>query len=76
MKLTSLLSLFILKKIKLSEGISFGISVFDSPEQYNLWSNTPSLALNNMKHLELLMNSYDKEMVMSEINRIEYGIFA
>lgn len=64
------------KIIELAEVTSFGMEVFDSPEQFYLWLNTPSFALNNMKPFELLMNSYGKEMVMSEINRIEYGIFA
>ena len=49
--------------------------MFDSTEQFYLWLNTPSYALGNLKPAELLKDSYGKELVMGELNRIEQGIF-
>lgn len=64
------------KIIELAEVTNFGKDVFDSTEQFYLWLNTPSFALGNLKPAELLKDSYGKEMVMAELNRIEHGIFA
>ncbi|MCB0539169.1 MAG: DUF2384 domain-containing protein [Chitinophagales bacterium] len=64
------------KIIELAEVTNFGKTVFDSIEQFYLWLNTPSFALGNLKPAELLKDSYGKELVMAELNRIEYGIFA
>lgn len=64
------------KIIELAEVTQFGNEVFDSSEQFYLWLNTPSFALGNLKPAELLKDSYGKDLVMAELNRIEYGIFA
>jgi putative toxin-antitoxin system antitoxin component (TIGR02293 family) len=64
------------KIIELAEVTNYGKEVFDSTEQFYLWLNTPSYALGNLKPAELLKDSYGKELVMSELNRIEQGIFA
>ncbi len=63
------------KIIELAEVTNFGKEVFDSTEQFYLWLNTPSFALGNLKPAELLKDSYGKELVMAELNRIEQGIF-
>ncbi|MEC3967033.1 type II RES/Xre toxin-antitoxin system antitoxin [Flagellimonas halotolerans] len=64
------------KIIELAEVTNFGNEVFDSAEQFYLWLNTPSYALGNLKPAELLKDSYGKELVMGELNRIDQGIFA
>ncbi len=64
------------KIIELAEVTNFGKEVFDSTEQFYLWLNTPSFALGNLKPAELLKDSYGKELVMAELNRIDCGIFA
>ena len=64
------------KIIELAEVTNYGKEVFDSTEQFYLWLNTPSYALGNLKPTELLKDSYGKELVMGELNRIEQGIFA
>lgn len=64
------------KIIELAEVTNFGQEVFDSTEQFYLWLNTPSYALGGLKPAELLKDSYGKELVMDELNRIEQGIFA
>lgn len=64
------------KIIELAEVTNFGKDVFDSTEQFYLWLNTPSFALGNLRPAELLKDSYGKELVMAELNRIDQGIFA
>lgn len=64
------------KILELAEVTNFGMEVFGSSEKFYSWLNTPSYALSNHKPAELLRDSYGKEMVMAELNRIEYGIFA
>ena len=63
------------KRIELAEVTNFGKAVFDSAEQFYLWLNSPSYALGNLKPAELLKDSYGKELVMGELNRIDQGIF-
>lgn len=63
------------KIIELAEVTNYGKEVFDTTEQFYTWLNTPSFALENMKPAELLKDSYGKELVMAELNRIDYGIF-
>ncbi len=64
------------KIIELAEVTNFGKQVFDSTDQFYLWLNTPSFALGNLKPAELLKDSYGKDLVMAELNRIDQGIFA
>ena len=63
------------KIIELAEVTKYGKEVFDSTEQFYSWLNTPSHALGQLKPAELLKDSYGKEMVMAELNRIDHGIF-
>lgn len=64
------------KIFELAEVTNFGIEVFGSSEKFYSWLNTPSYVLSNHRPVELLRDSYGKEMVMAELNRIEHGIFA
>lgn len=64
------------KIIELAEVTQFGKEVFDSTEKFYQWLKSPSHALGNLKPMELLKDSYGKELVMEELNRIEHGIFA
>lgn len=63
------------KIFELAEVISLGNEVFDSPENFTLWLETPSIALGDNKPIDLLDTSYGKDIVISELNRIEHGIF-
>lgn len=60
---------------ELAEVVSMGDMVFDTPEHFRIWLNTPSVALGGEKPINLLDNSYGKDLVLAELNRIEYGIF-
>ena len=64
------------KIIEIAEVAHLGNRVFDSVGQFQLWLDTPSFALGSMKPLELLADSYGKEMVMNELHSIDHGIFA
>lgn len=63
------------KIFELTEIIIIGNEVFNSPEHFNTWLNTPSPALGNEKPMNLLDTSYGKDLVLAELNRIEHGIF-
>jgi len=63
------------KIIELAEVILLGNQVFDSTDNFYSWLKFPSIALGSMVPIELLKNSYGKEMVMEELNRIDQGIF-
>jgi putative toxin-antitoxin system antitoxin component (TIGR02293 family) len=63
------------KIFELAEVTSLGNAVFDTEAQFYLWLNTPSFALGNLQPIELLKDSYGKEMVVNELNKIDQGIF-
>lgn len=64
------------KIIEITEVALLGNQVFDTPEHFQQWLNTPSYALGGHKPFELLKDSYGKELVMNELNKIDHGIFA
>ena len=63
------------KIIELYEVTRLGKEVFDSPEQFKLWLDTPNFALGKSLPKELLKDSYGKELVIEELHRIDHGIF-
>jgi len=63
------------KIIELAEVTSVGQEIFGSNEKFATWLNTPSHALGEMKPMELLNDSYGKELVLNELYRIDQGIF-
>ncbi|MGY6561723.1 MAG: type II RES/Xre toxin-antitoxin system antitoxin [Luteibaculaceae bacterium] len=62
------------KIIEMAEVSKVGLDVFGNSEKFKLWLNTPTYALGKLKPIELLKDSYGKEMVIAELNRINYGI--
>lgn len=62
------------KIIEMAEVIKVGLDVFGDMEKFKLWLETPNFSLGNLKPLELLKDSYGKELVISELTRINYGI--
>ena len=62
------------KIFELAEVVSLGNEVFDTPEHFGLWLNSPSVALGEAP-IDLLDSSYGKDIVLAELNRIEHGIF-
>lgn len=64
------------KIIEMAEVTKAGLDVFGDMEKLKLWLNTPNFALGKLKPIELLKDSYGKELVMGELTRINYGILA
>lgn len=63
------------KIIEMAEVTKVGLEVFGDMEKFKLWLETPIFALGNLKPIELLKDSYGKEMVIAELTRISHGIF-
>lgn len=63
------------KIIELAEVSDLGKKVFGNDADFELWLSTPSLALGNSKPIDLIKNSYGKELVVTELTNIDQGIF-
>ncbi|MFO7446836.1 MAG: antitoxin Xre/MbcA/ParS toxin-binding domain-containing protein [Ignavibacteriaceae bacterium] len=64
------------KIIELAEVIKLGLDVFNDMDKFKYWLETENYSLGSIKPINLLKNSYGKEMVIAELTRIEHGIFA
>ena len=62
------------KIIEMAEVTNVGLDVFGEMDKFKLWLDTPNFSLGNLKPMELLKDSYGKELVISELTRINYGI--
>jgi putative toxin-antitoxin system antitoxin component (TIGR02293 family) len=62
------------KIIEMAEVANMGMDVFGNMEKFKLWADTPNFSLGNLPPIELLKDSYGKEMVISELTRINHGI--
>ncbi|MEI6047735.1 MAG: antitoxin Xre/MbcA/ParS toxin-binding domain-containing protein [Bacteroidota bacterium] len=62
------------KIIEMAEVTNVGLDVFGNMDKFKLWLDTPNFSIGNMKPMELLKDSYGKELVLSELTRINYGI--
>jgi putative toxin-antitoxin system antitoxin component (TIGR02293 family) len=62
------------KIIEMAEVTNVGLDVFGNMEKFKLWLDTPNFSLGNLKPMELLKDSYGKEMVIGELTRINHGI--
>lgn len=62
------------KIIEMAEVTNAGRDVFEDIDKFKLWLNTPNYSLGNIKPMELLKDSYGKEMVIGELTRINHGI--
>ena len=62
------------KIIEMAEVTRLGLDTFGDNNKLKLWLNTPNYALGNLPPIELLKDSYGKELVMSELIHINHGI--
>lgn len=62
------------KIIEMAEVTNVGKETFGDMEKFKLWLDTPNFSLENLKPMELLKDSYGKELVIGELTRINYGI--
>ena len=58
------------------EVTNLGLEVFGDMKKFRFWLDTPVYSLGNFKPRELLRDFYGKDMVVSELKRINYGILA
>jgi putative toxin-antitoxin system antitoxin component (TIGR02293 family) len=63
------------KIIELMEVTAVGLEVFDTAADFAAWLNACSHALGNRRPVELLRDSYGKELVLNELHRIDQGVF-
>lgn len=63
------------KIVEFAEVLNLGLQIFDEPEQFYNWLKEPSIALGNNKPIDLLKNSYGKELVINSLYSIEHGVF-
>lgn len=63
------------KIIEMAEVTKAGLEVFDDIDKFRLWLDTPNFALGKTEPIELLKDSYGKELVLGELTRIRHGIF-
>lgn len=63
------------KILEMAELTKVGLGVFGTMDAFKLWLNTPSYALGGMKPMELLLDSFGKNLVLDELIRVEHGIF-
>jgi putative toxin-antitoxin system antitoxin component (TIGR02293 family) len=61
--------------LELTEVMSMGEEVFDDTRKFRHWLHTKNYALGNLTPMELLSSSYGKELVLSELVRVDEGIF-
>ena len=64
------------KIIEMAEVTHTGLEVFGNMEKFKLWLNTPNFSLGKSKPMELLKNSYGKDLVLAELTHINHGILA
>ena len=64
------------KIIEMAEVTKKGMDVFEEMDKLKLWLNTPNYALGNIKPIELLKDSYGKDLVLGELMRINHGILS
>ncbi len=63
------------KIFEVTEVTILGFEIFGSASKFLLWLNTPNFALGSIAPMELLSDSYGKELVMTELTRLDHGIF-
>ena len=63
------------KIMEVAEVSREGLEIFGSVEAFKQWLHASNYALGNRKPLDLLKDSYGKELVLSELTHINHGIF-
>ncbi len=64
------------KAIELARLYDRGEEVFGSIDKFKMWMRTPSIIFKGNTPLSLLDTSFGFDMVLTELGRIEHGIFA
>jgi len=62
------------KIFELAEVLDTGVEIFGNLDKLKLWLTTENYSLGNLKPIELLRDSYGKDLVLAELTRIDHGI--
>jgi putative toxin-antitoxin system antitoxin component (TIGR02293 family) len=63
------------KIIEIAEVTKVGLELFEDVDKFKLWLNTPNYALGSHKPIELLKDSYGKDLILQELINTQHGIF-
>lgn len=61
---------------EIAEVYAKGFEVFGNEKKFARWLNKKSIALGNQTPFSLLDTSYGVQLILNEIERIDFGIFA
>lgn len=62
--------------LRLSQLYTRGVEVFDGDaDDFKMWLNTLSKPLGDIKPIEMLGNGFGIELVLEQLERMEYGIY-
>lgn len=53
-----------------------GIEVFGDKDKFNLWLDSPNIAIGGTKPKELFDSSFGINLILDELTRIEHGVLA
>jgi putative toxin-antitoxin system antitoxin component (TIGR02293 family) len=62
--------------IEVAEVMKKGMDTFGDLDRFTLWLKTTNYSLGKVKPLDLLKDSYGKDMVIGELNRIDHGVLS
>jgi putative toxin-antitoxin system antitoxin component (TIGR02293 family) len=63
------------KILSIVEVNKVAMDIFKSKDKYEGWLRTTNFALGNERPVDLLASSYGRDLVLSELTRIQHGIF-
>lgn len=64
------------KILHIAEVAAKGTEVFEDREKFIAWLHRPNVALGDQSPMSLLDSNYGVNMVLEEMGRLEYGVFA
>lgn len=64
------------KIIEIAEVANVGEEVFGDMGKFRRWLETPNFSLGKFRPMDLLKDSYGKEMIIGELTRISHGVLA
>ncbi len=62
--------------LQIAEVAARGVETFGDKERFLSWMKHSSTALGNRMPMELLSSRFGVEMILDELGRIEYGVYA
>ncbi|WP_194851031.1 type II RES/Xre toxin-antitoxin system antitoxin [Nonlabens antarcticus] len=62
--------------LEIVEVCELGIETFGDPDKFHDWCLDGMPALNNIPPIDLIRDSYGKELVIGELHAINHGVFA